>query len=331
MTTSLHRILPTLLALLLSLSSAGAQEAPSQLNKRLQINLLVDPSVSPAEGVRKRVREGLNLQALIAIPEATNAGGPLLDPRSLSVRWNKTPLHHFVYYKAPQTALVFALVPPEVIEKEPKGEVVMNARLLSSKEDDAGWRLPLEFTADDVTTMTASIRAKTGRRVRMVDEAGKPVAGAYLFGQRRSDLFAESGEDGLVVLDAPSRNSNAPHLAWSPGHWTTSFDPITTQTITLSPKPGPGDRKVTLRLQDAAGAPIKEALVLIDESNDFFHYQDGVSMKMTIPGREVTPVIIIAAGYTPKHVELTEEDGTRTVKLENRIVLPARPPGTPRQ
>lgn len=324
-----HLVTTILVAVLLIATHAAHAADDASINKRIQIRPMLEPGLSAAEGLRARLHRGLNVQAIVSIPGAMKPGGTLLDPNAVSIRWNEEELPLYVHYKAPQTALLFALLPLATIEKEPTGELSVSARLLGSTDIDAGWRIPLTLTSDDLTTITLAREKRIGRAVTLLDEDSSPLEDAFLFGQRRLDLLGQSDANGIVMLDSFTRNDSEPHHAWSPGHWTRSFDPISTTTLTLARKDPARDRSIEVIVRDHFNVPMPEAVIIV-ENNFYFDYMRGAENRFNVPGGRAATLIVLGAGYDPVRVTVAENQERVEVRLDSLIVKAVmQPPGPP--
>ncbi|MCC6545804.1 hypothetical protein IT570_01450 [Candidatus Sumerlaeota bacterium] len=304
-----------LMLLLSSISMAGETTPTLTLNTRLRSKLLVDPKLDPQAALRKRLSEGHNIQVLLTIPDAGRRGGPLLDPDSVLVKWKDNPLTSYVYYTTPKTAVLFALFPQGEVAADNKGDIEVSGRLLGSSSPDAGWRLPLQFSADDETSHSIAMAARRGRMIHVQDEDGQPLPGAFVFGQRIHDLLTTADEHGNVMLDAMIRNSSSKHTAWTREHWTSGIDPITTQTLTLVKKDPSRDRKVSFIIKDDRSGPVKDAVILVDETNYYFHYEDGKNVSCVIPRKENSQALVLVAGFSARRVWIPPDEETVIVTM----------------
>lgn len=293
--------------------------AQSTLNTRIRSKLLIEPGLEPPAGVQKRLREGGNVQILLTIPDAAKRDGPLLNPDSVQVKWKDQVLTRFVYYTTPKIAVVLASFPKEEVAAENKGELEVSGRLYGSDSADLGWRLPLAFSADDATTFALAMAKRSGRTIRVVDEEGKPVPKALVFGQQIGNLFTTAGDDGAVLLDNNARNSSTPHFAWTSEHWTSGIDPVTTQTITLARKDASRDVPVHFTITDEQGVGVKEAVLLVDETNQYFHYEPGKSESCVMPWKPNAQVVVIVAGYDPKRVSIPQGGKEMIVRMDSPL------------
>ncbi|MEO8376916.1 MAG: hypothetical protein ABI579_04530 [Candidatus Sumerlaeota bacterium] len=296
------------------------------LNTRIRSKLLIDPNTDPQVGVRKRLREGHNFQVLLTIPDAAKPGGPLLDPDSVEVKWDGKLLTSFVYYTMPKLAVVMASFPKDQIASGNKGELEVSARLLGSNTEDAGWRLPIEFSADDATSLSLALSERKGRTIQVVDQAGKGIPNARVFGQRIGDVFATTDDEGNLLLDAMARNSSNPHYAWTNEYWTSGIDPITTQTISLVKKDAARDHRVNFTINDDKGGSVREAILLIDETNYYFHYEAGKNTTCVLPSAKDANVLVLVAGYNSKHVWVPASENEMVIVMDE----PSKPQPPPR-
>lgn len=254
-------ILVVLLALVAFLNPARAEET---LNRDMNI-VIVQEDGSPADRIVSAFANARVTQALVSIPEAQNPGGRMLDPNSVRVQWNGKELETFVYYKVPQLALLFVLHDEDLLRDEAEGLLTMEAGFLGEEEMAAGWQLPVTITDEAFTSRTIALE-RGGRAVRIADADGQPIANARLFGQRRADMLAAANAEGIVYLDAASRNTPGDHYAFAEGYWTTGFDPITTPEVVLHPRTEESTRRVQVRFNADEEAAPEKALLLVDNT-----------------------------------------------------------------
>jgi len=302
--------------------------AHAELNQRLQIRLMLPPSVPPDHGVKQRLMEGKNLQAMIIVPQGQDVGGPLLDPASVSVTWNGKRQQHHLVYKAPSLALLFARVDDQVLAEQ--NELSVTARLIGSDpkaEVDAGWVLPITFSPAEIERIQQAPEPQ-GRTVLIQAPSRKPIPGAYLLGQRREDVWALANDAGTVTLTAPTRNTMEIHYAGAPGYWTTPFDPVVSRTITLQPIPLKAKpEKVRLDLRDADGERIRNALLLVNE-REYVPLLKGKTPRALLKKDGTDEVVVVAAGYRPLIVKLENPRKTVKATLERfRPTAPSKPAG----
>lgn len=291
----------------------GAAAGAADLNRSASVKLMGLPPGDPAVAVCERLAEGLAIQAVITIPSASQPGGDLLDPQSLEMMIDDQPLLTYLLYKTPNLGVAFG-VPQRALETPPS-ELSLTVRLLGEPDIAAGWRLPLSPTADQAARM-ARPAERQGRQVLILDEAGLPFVGARFFGQRREDLFAVTGADGLVVLDAPSRGSLELHYAWAPGTWMNRFNTMENESTTLTSRDGSTrSRRFDLTMRAAGGVRIDRALLLVNDL-DWVEWQ--AERSVTVPIRKGGPnyIHIIAPGFLTKPIELDERATGRIVWMD---------------
>ncbi len=315
-------------------ASNDVESESPDLNQRVRMVLMLPADVPPPVALKRRLLRGLNIQILVEVPSARRMDGNLLDPGSVAIEWAGKPLPHHVFYKRPDMALVFALFDPALLEEIPQGELTATAGLVGEEEMAAGWRLPLSFTPEEVSTAREAHEARgpggSGWRVRMLDPGGQPVGGAWMFGQRREDLLAMSGDNGVVLLDAENRNAPGPHYAWSPRHWTTEFDPIREPRVTVIPRTAATSRDVDLEVRRADGVPPSRSVVLID-NNHYGVYTD-VAETVTVRRESATSLLVLSPGHEVGTAVVAPGEDSVAVLLEplgTMEISPPRPPAPP--
>jgi len=311
--------LAMMLAALLMVGCGGrrAETVPAaesaELNTRATIKLVGIDNRFPAQSVAERLARHQSIHALIQVPEGKEPGGPLLDPNSVVVELDGRPLETYLLYRNPSVALVFATVGDD--RPTTGTELSITARFVDEADMAAGWRLPLSFTPDQLARLSTE-PIRTGRTIRVLDEAGNPMAGALVFGQRREDLFARTDADGNVVLDAPTRNSFETHFAWSPGTWVTRFDAIREPEPRLVPREGNStSRKVRLDLRDAEGNAIPDAWLLVNDA-DWVRYRAGKSVRLPLRTDRANLLNVIAPGFQVKAIEFDKKPAEKRLTLE---------------
>lgn len=288
-------ILAVLLALVAFLNPARGEET---LNRDMNI-VIVQEAGSPADRIVAAFASGRVTQALVSIPEAQNPGGRMLDPNSVRVQWNGRNLETFVYYKVPQLALLFVLHDEDLLRSESQGILTMEAGFLGEQEMAAGWQLPVTITDEAFTSRTMALE-RGGRAVRIVDPEGEPVESARLFGQRRADMLSAANAEGIVYLDAASRNTPGDHYAFAEGYWTTGFDPITTPEVVLHPRTEETTRRVQVRLESTE-EPLPEQVLLLVENTYYATLEDGEGTVELLAFRE-GEVLVLLPGRLPQRV-----------------------------
>lgn len=270
----------------------------------------------PAEGgdagdvVRDRIEKGKNLQALVLIPESATPGGPLLDPADVRVSWNGELLEHYTLFKRPDLALVFAL--PTIDEDALRTTSTLSLSLPFYQNGD-------RHEVESATSVPAGNVGELDnqsfrRRLRIYGQDGEQLAGAYLFGQRREDLFTRADDNGRVVLDAPTRNAASPHIVWTESHWPVAFDPITSRTITLQYKQPEITREITVSVTGPNGEPVPNA-ILLSNHVEYTRFS-GEPVTIEIPTIYPTPLYVVAPGYKTSAKQITPEMETVTVRLD---------------
>ncbi|CAN5403221.1 hypothetical protein BH09SUM1_BH09SUM1_17490 [soil metagenome] len=308
-----------LLASCASVEKSQDAEAALPQNTELQIKLLTETTIPPSAGLRKRLVAGQNVQAMVSIPRAAQPDGRLLDPASVRVQWNGGEMDSYVFYKSPQVALIFAIVDEDAITTD--SELSMTASLMGSNGMDAGWRLPVKFTDAEMNAI-ANRPQPSGRSVTVLDENKNAVPDAFVFGQRREDLYTRTDAKGTALLNSPSRSSVERHDAWKDGYWNGFFDPIRQPTVTILSK---GENSVwrTIRpnVTTSDGVAVDGGLLLVD-NNYFVAFGNGRKLKLELQAGK-NDVLAIVPGYTPKAVEVPENGGELAIGLEP---LTPRPP-----
>lgn len=278
-----------------------------------------------SETLKRRFLEGQNLQLMLVLPEANEAEGRLLDPRSVSVYWGRTRLPHFVYYRTPAMGLIFALLEPDAVSREKDSGLVVFAGLTPAQPGERPFRLalPLSFEAEETDALARAHARRQGRPVSVRGPDGTPLHGAYVFGQRRGDMLARANSNGTVWLDRPARGTASPHHAWASGYWTLPFDPVSSQTLTLTPRganPATKQLETTIRLDGHDTLP---PIVLIAANyTDYYISEYGEPVMISVPEHwEDIPLILFAPGSAPLSISL--KDALNAAE----IVLPVRADG----
>ena len=307
---------------LLAVTAIAAGEEPA-LNRDMQIVLANRSASSPAEEVIQAIASGRTLQAIATIPAAASPGGPLLNPASVRVNWNERSLDTFVYYKQPHVAVLFTLLPVDTFEDDPNGKLTMEASFIGAEGPAAGWQLPIVIPDEAFTSATLSQR-RPGRVQKLLDQEGEPADGAFLFGQRRSDLYARADDAGVVILDATNRNTPDRHYAWGAQTWTTAFDPVSSPTITLMRRDPADARPVSVALVDEQGNPVSKALLMIDNRDYVVYTGDTVTVEAPTSGP--LEVLAIAAGHSVAKRVVEPVESTVSITLRRAAVRGGQPP-----
>lgn len=212
----------------------------------------------PSSGtLRQRFIQGKNFQAIAPIE-----AGKLLDPRTVETRWNGRPIPHYLFYKTPEVALLFML-PDGEISQAGEGRLTISASLLNGPKA-AAESVSVHIREGDIALRASAREALQGRRITVTSLEGEPIAGAFVFGQRRSDLLTGTDERGVALMDSPERSAGRAHIAWKEGYWPVFFDPLMNAAPKLAPiAAGAKGTTFPYPILNHAGEEITDGLILI--------------------------------------------------------------------
>ncbi len=170
------------------------------------------------------------LQAAILQPD----GLSLLDPQRVRAELDGAPLDPFFFYRA-DIALAFASLPHTDLSGT--HTLTLAARNLAGHTSTVE-RYPV-FFENPWTPPAPPPQA----RFAVLTVLGRPTPGADLlplenaevFGQQVRNVYARTGPDGTLRLDAAERMTPEPHIIAADGYWTREVDLVATKTITLDP------------------------------------------------------------------------------------------------
>lgn len=289
-------------------------EPLSPASGRIEVVLMVGDNQTPTEYLNARLGQGRNWQAMVMAPTSGDTPPRLLDPGSFTVRWNGRPITHHLYYKMPQGALLFIMPDHALLAAEPRGELIVAGRLLGDAAREAALRMVVEIDTAAAMAAPAAEAAKRGDRIRIVDTQGNPVPGALVFGQRREDLLARTNAQGIATLDAPTRNSAAPHYAWARGTWATRFDPVDSPTVTLLPIAASPETVVTLNTQCEDGGTVEGGLLLVGDTI-YYEWRQGETFTIRRPPSTAGNALILTATHFAGNVPIESLETGATVTL----------------
>jgi hypothetical protein len=266
--------------------------------------------------LKQRLLGGKNFQAMILLPDARGRNSPLLDPHTVSVKWCGAPRPAYVYYRVPALALVFALLDADTLIANPAGNLEVTAALVSADKQSVHEVFPLQFSAAEIEQLRLAQESLSGRPIKVLNQSGDGVAGAFVFGQRRSDILTRTDAAGAATLDVPSRSSSPTHHAWHPEYFAARFDPLTSTTITLTARRDAATTfTITARPVAPDGAAVRDAILIVNYV-DYYVWPTNDVVRISAPRDRDVQLTILAAGFAPTAIKLSAALTAEKIVLE---------------
>jgi hypothetical protein len=169
-----------------------------------------------------RIAGGAAIAAVISVPGADATGGDLVDPRTLRVTVGGRAADWRLHWRLPSVALVAVLPPPD--SGSTTETLAIEAILYPSGRRVRGsLEVPPRRTHQPAGGPSLLVR----------DEAGRPLSGAFVFGQAVEGLLTRTDASGAAPLEQFRRGQREPHTVWAQSHWAAIGDPRTSPTMEL--------------------------------------------------------------------------------------------------